>query len=323
MRIVMINDCAYVGETLTEYFPEEVQTTHLRRSRGLLDKTYRTVLRIRKAEGDLYHCHYLLQDCWLALKFHKRPILGHAHGTDVRESIKHPVWGRMIKHNLKKCNKIIVSTPNLLEKAIEFNENSEYIPNPVNRKIFHPETKPHTTEPIATKWRVLIASACDWRVRGTDKIIRALKMIREPIKVKLIEAGGDYFKTIALANSLDLKLDLLPPVPHSEMPKYYWDADIIVASIGIGGTLGMTALEAIACGKPVITNVSSTYPVYDTFPIHDVSTSEQIAETILSSRDGRLWQAENDYLESFHNPEVITGRFVRIYDDLIGEKSDD
>lgn len=323
MQVAMINDCAYVGETLAGYFPEEIHTTHLIRSRGLLDKTFRAILRIRKAEGDLYHCHYLLQDCWLALRFGKRPILGHAHGSDIRESINHPVWGRIVRHNLKKCDKIVVSTPNLLEKASEFNSSAEYIPNPVNRRIFHPETKSAALETRAAKLKVLVASACDWKVRGTDRVIRALSIVQEPVEVKLIKAGIDFSRTLGLANSLGLRLNLLPPVPHSEMPKYYWDADIIVASIGVGGTLGMTALEAIACGKPVIAKVSSTFPVYDTFPIHDISTSEQIAETILSSRGSNLWEEENKYLENSHDPEEITRRFIRIYSNLIGEKSCD
>ncbi len=206
---------------------------------------------------------------------------------------------------------------------MEFNTSAEYIPNPVNWRIFHPETKSRTLETRPAELKVLIASACDWKVRGTDRVIRALSILQEPIEVKLIKVGIDYTRTLALANSLGLKLNVLPPVPHSEMPKYYWDADIIVASIGIGGTLGMTALEAISCGKPVITNVSSTFPVYSTFPIHDVSTTEQIVETILSSRDGKLWEEENKYLRNFHDPEEIANKLVQIYSNLIGEKSCD
>ena len=64
----MVNDCAHVGEPLIKYLPAEFSVLHLKRYRGLFDKTFRIAWRILMAKGDLYHVHYLLQDCYLALK---------------------------------------------------------------------------------------------------------------------------------------------------------------------------------------------------------------------------------------------------------------
>jgi len=66
MKIVMVNDCAFVGETLIKYFPSDVDAKHLKRSRGFFDKTFGVAWKILRSKGDLYHVHYLLQDCYLA-----------------------------------------------------------------------------------------------------------------------------------------------------------------------------------------------------------------------------------------------------------------
>ncbi len=126
----MINDCAYVGETLIKNFPSEIEAVHLKRSRGLWNKTFGIAWKISQAKGDIFHVHYLLQDCYLALKFGKKPVIGHAHGSDLRTSLKHPLWKRIVKYNLKNCDKIIVSTPDILEIAKQFREDAMYLPNP-------------------------------------------------------------------------------------------------------------------------------------------------------------------------------------------------
>jgi len=318
MKVAMISDCAHVGETLIGYFPEGVDVAHIRRSRGFFDKTARITWKILKAKADVYHCHYLLQDCWLALKFGKHPIIGHAHGSDVRHSIKHFAWGRIVRHNLEKCDKIVVSTPNLLKTAKEYNESAEYIPNLIDESVFYPKTQKK-----AENIRVLIAGASDWNVKGTNKIIRALKRIEKDVDVSIIRYGVDSDKTLKLAKTLNLHVNVLPPVPHTGIPEYYWSADTVVASIGIGGTLGMVAIEAIACGRPVVTRVSSEFSEYKEFPLLDISTPEEIADAILSSKDENLWKKEYEYSKTYHDSEKITKRFMKIYNDLIEGKKND
>ena len=319
MKIVMINDCAYVGETLIKYLPENFSVFHLKRSRSFLDKTLGIAWRIFRSEGVLYHVHYLLQDCWLTLKFGKHPVIGHAHGSDVRLSLKHFAWSRIVRHNLEKCDKIVVSTPDLLNTAKEYNESTEYIPNLVNESIFYTRA----LERPENKIKVLIAVDSNWNVKGTDIIMRALKRVEKDVDVSMIKYGVDSDKTLKLARNLNLHVNVLSPVPHVYMPEYYWGADTVIGAIGIGGALGMVVLEAIACGRPVITRASSEFSEYVTFPLLDISTPEEIADAILSSKDENLWRKEYEYFRSYHNPEKVAKRFMKIYNYLIeGKKTD-
>jgi len=310
MKVVMINDCAFVGETLLKYMPLDVEKKHIKRSRGFWSKTFGLAYNILKAKGDIYHVHYLLQDCYIASKLGKKPLIGHAHGSDLRASLRHPLWGRIVRHNLRKCDKVLVSTPDVLGIAKNFREDAEYLPNPVDMEIFYPK-------PIVEhggKKRVLIASDSNWSVKGTDIAIRALSRIKDDVDVSIIAYGIDFERTLSLAYSLGLHLNVLPKVPHEKLNQYYWSADVVIDRFKLG-SLGMVSLEAIACGRPVITYVSSEYSEYRSFPLKDVDTSEEIVSAI-SGASFELWQKEYNYLEKNHKSEAIVKRLVDVYNEV-------
>lgn len=305
----MINDCSYVGETILKYLPEDFEKTHIKRGRGLWNKTFGLAYNILKAKGAVYHVHYLLQDCYLALRFGKHPVIGHAHGSDLRETIGHKVWGRIVRHSLKNCHKVLVSTPDILEKAREFNEDTEYLPNPVDTSIFYPKSLPKRSN---DKLRVLIGSSNDWKVKGTDIAIHALSRVKERVETYIIRYGPDFEKTMNLARSLKLPLRVLPKVSHKKIREYYWEADVVIDQFR-SGVQGMVSLEAIACGRPIITYISSVYPVYEDFPLKDVNTEEKIISTVIDTNFRKLKETEYSYLQKHHTPEHISNSISQTY----------
>jgi len=104
----------------------------------------------------------LLQDCYFTLKFGKRPVIGHAHGSDLRYGLKHRIWGRIVRYNLKHCDKVLVSTPDILGVAKKFRKDVEYIPNPVDMSTFHP--KP--ANPHQERLKVLLQQIAIGRLRA-------------------------------------------------------------------------------------------------------------------------------------------------------------
>ncbi|MEM3458319.1 MAG: glycosyltransferase family 4 protein [Candidatus Bathyarchaeia archaeon] len=310
MKVVMVNDCAFVGETLLKYMPPDIEKQHIKRSRGLWSKTFGLAYKILKAKGDVYHIHYLLQDCYIAARLGKKPLIGHVHGSDLRVSLKHPLWSRIVKHNLKKCDKVLVSTPDVLGIAKRFREDAEYLPNPVDAEIFYPK-------PLVEhdgKKRVLIASDSNWNVKGTDVAIRALGKIKEEVEVSIIRYGVDFEKTVSLAYSVGLHVNVLPKVPHEKLNQYYWNADVVIDRFKLG-SLGVVSLEAIACGRPVITYVSSEYPEYNNFPLKDVVTENEIVKAI-ENADNDLWKKEYDYFKTGHTIDAILENLIKIYDSV-------
>ncbi len=309
MRVVMINDCAHVGEILLRYLPNDVKGPHIKRSRGLWSKTLGIAWKILKAQGDIYHVHYLLQDCYLTLKFGKRPVVGHAHGSDVRTSLKHFTWGRIVRHNLKSCDKLLVSTPDLLEKAQKYQEDAEYLPSPVDIDLFVPIPNKNENKKI----KVLIGSKCDWEAKRTHRVIEALKKIEEEVDVSLIHYGKDFHKTISKANAIGLKVNVLPKVPHDEIQEYFWNSDVVVGTIG-AGVMGMVSLEAVSCGRPVVNYVSSEYEQFLDWEPKDVETPDEISDAILSYSS--YWKTQYEYVKNYHNPRRIATRLYEIYEEV-------
>lgn len=309
----MINDCSHVGETILKYLPEDFEKTYIKRRRRLWNKTFGLAYQILKAEGAIYHVHYLLQDCYLALRFGKHPVIGHAHGSDLRETIDHKIWGRIVRHNLKNCHRILVSTPDILEKAKEFNEDTEYLPNPVDTSIFYPKPLPKRSN---DKVRVLIGSSNDWKVKGTDIAIHALSRVKERVKTHIIQYGPDFEKTMNLAHSLKLPLIVLPKVSHKKIREYYWEADVIIDQFR-SGVQGMISLEAIACGRPVITYISSAHPDYEDFPLQNINTEEKIVSLVMNVDLRKLKEGEYSYLCKHHLPDRISDSMLQIYSSAI------
>jgi len=304
----MINDCAYVGETLLKYLPSYIKRRQIKRSRGLWSKTFGLAHNILRVKADIYHVHYLLQDCYIAAKLGKKPLIGHAHGSDLRSSLNHPVWGRLVRHNLKRCDKVLVSTPDILGIAKRFREDAEYLPNPVDMKLFFP--KPLNLH--HGKKRVLIASDSNWNLKGTNIAIRALSKIKDEVEVKIIAHGADFKKTLSLAHSLGLHLNVMPKVPHEKLNQYYWDADVVIDRFKLG-SLGVVSLEAIACGRPVITYVASDFQEYQKFPLKNVATENEIANAVKNA-DNNLWEKEYAYFKCEHALDMVLERLMKIYD---------
>lgn len=308
MNVTMINDCAFVGETLLKYFPSDLKKQHIKRSRSFWSKTFGLAYRIARSKADVYHVHYLLQDCYLASLLGKQPLIGHAHGSDLRISMNH-LWRHVVVHNLKYCDKIVVSTPDVLPLAREFRSDVEYIPNPVDNETFYP--KPFVQH--NGKMRVLIGSSA-WVAKGTDIIIHALSELRNKVDSSIINYGVDYAKMITLAESLEFKLDRLPRITHENVRQYYWNADLVLDQFRCG-VIGNVFLEAVACGRPAIGYVSSAYPEYEGLPLRNIDSSEKLVRTIESIKDlSKLWKIQYAYLKAHHDTDAIVKKTLKLYE---------
>jgi glycosyltransferase involved in cell wall biosynthesis len=314
MKLVMINDCAFVGATLLKYMPQNLEKQHITRSRSFWNKTFGITLRILKAKGDIFHVNYLLQDCYIASKLGKKPLIGHAHGSDLRDQIKKKKWGWLIKNNLRSCNKIIVAQPTILDQALEFNDTSEYFPIPYDPVLFYPKQNPLNKKQKC----VFLASAHNFKIKGTDKLLEALASLSEPIKIKSISSGKNLEEAIQYARKLNLNIDFIPPVPHDKMNELYWESDLVLGSFGIG-QLDTVAIEAMACGRPVIHSIRKKH--FQNCPLEQLESIKETTELfnkLLFSKKNRELRIRKQlsYVESTHAAPLLSTRLLEIYNKL-------
>ena len=316
MKVVMINDCAYVGETLLKYFPTNIEKQHIKRTRELWNKTFGIAYKILRAKGDLYHVHYLLQDCYIASHLGKKPLVGHAHGSDLRETLRSRKWGSIVKNNLKSCNKILVAQPTVLNTAKEYNETSQYFPIPYDPEIFYPKPLPEKR----SEYHVFLASVPDFNVKGTDKLLRAVSLVKEKIKIKTFNAGKDLEKTKQLAKDLKLEIDFITRVPHSAMNGLFWESDLVLGSFATGREhLDTVAIEAMACGRPVVHSVPKKF--FASCPLEELQDPASASEVISrllndqNEKKNRINEQLN-YVNPNHSAPVLVQKLIEIYSTL-------
>lgn len=316
MKVSMINDCAFVGETLLKYLPEDVEKQHIKRTRGLWSKTFGIAYNILRAKADVYHVHYLLQDCYIAARLGKKPLIGHAMGSDLRQQLKSRKWGWIVRSNLRNCDKILVCQPTILEAAREYNETAEYFPIPFDPKIFYPKPlhKEHNEK------HVLLASAHDFAIKGTDKLLKALtSMSKMPPTVKTISFGRDLERARRLADDLDIRIEFIQRVPHDKMNELYWESDLVLGSFSVG-QLDTVAIEAMACGRPLVHSVSKEF--FPDCPLEQLGTVKDAANLIsmlLTEEDNveKRVRAQLDYVNNKHSAPLLSEKLMKIYTELV------
>jgi len=124
-------------------------------------------------------------------------------------------------------------------------------------------------------------------LKGIDVLIRAAALLDGPFR--LLVVGGDHKDTarkrelMSLASELGLRqrVTFIDAIPHRDLPLYYNAADICVVP-SYYESFGLVAVEAMACGTPVI-----------------ASRVGGLKETVLDGRSGYLvpWRCPEPFAE--------------------------
>lgn len=133
--------------------------------------------------------------------------------------------------------------------------------------------------------------------KGTEEIIRAIAHIKQKYAVEFILAEG---------------------YKNKELMKLCADADIIINALGVGA-FGIFALESMAMGKPVLSEISpymkEHYP--SELPIVNI-TKETIEEQLIhliEDVDDRIniGKQSREYVAKYHDSSVIAKQLLGIY----------
>ncbi|MGC4807544.1 glycosyltransferase [Micromonospora sp. DT233] len=135
------------------------------------------------------------------------------------------------------------------------------VPSGVNEQLFHPEGPVAPRDPA----RPRVLTAGRWAENsGVQDVVRAMAAVPGAECVVLGERVGDRSAADGFARRLDAlarscgvadRVRLVDAVPREELAAWYRSADVLVAAPR-HAPFGLTALEGMACGVPVIgTNV--------------------------------------------------------------------
>jgi glycosyltransferase involved in cell wall biosynthesis len=231
-------------------------------------------LRLRLEAPDVIHIHYASQAILGLLT--GLPYVVHCHGTDVRSTVPQSRWGRAIAPGLLHAAGVLYSTPDLAPWVRGFRPDARFLPSPVDTDMFHPGGEGAMAE-------VLISTRLD-PVKGPDVIIetvRQIRAIRPATTFTLVDHGSAIAE---LRAAIGGAARIVPPVPHDRMPELLRGHQVFLGQFGLG-TVGQAEFEALACGLPVVANLSDPHAVEVRPPIVSSSNATEAASAVAELLD--------------------------------------
>lgn len=252
------------------------------------------IRKVRAGNYDLAHIHYAYLGNLGRLG--RIPYLLHCHGTDLRgeTAFTRP----LVRSAVRGARHVFYATPDLWAHLRDLRPDAEFLPNPIDLERFAPSS------PASTSASVFICCALT-EIKGAGTILDACRLLaeRRPDIRFTAYAGGEYASRFeALPN-----VTLIARQPRWKLPGLINHHAVVAGQMKLG-TAGMAELEAMACGRPVVTwfNAPDAYP--EAPPFVSVATAVEMAAALerlvdnpgereAAGATGRAWVAKYHALE--------------------------
>lgn len=218
---------------------------------------------IRDFQPDILHAHYATSYGLIGRLSGFRPYIISVWGSDIFDFPQISVIAKkLIQHNLRYPD-MVMSTSHIMKKEIlkYVDREVEVTPFGVDMKSFLP--KP--VKRISAENDIVIGAIKSIEKKyGTDVLINAFKKVcvKNPdksLKLLLVGSGTMKEECMKLVSKLDLddKVIFVGKVAPINVPDYHNMIDIYTnISVLDSESFGVSVVEAMACGKPVVvTNV--------------------------------------------------------------------
>jgi len=241
-----------------------------------------------------FHHPFPLGDLVIFLFPPKAKLIVHYHSDIVRQRILEIFFKPLILNTLKRANKIIVSNPNLIKNSLylqRFHEKCEVIPFGVDLSKFEKYDEKEV-ENIKKQYGnfVLFVGRLNY-YKGVEYLIEAMKGVN--VNLVIIGQGPEKKNLEFRIKNLGLKnrIFFLPPTEEENLISFYQTAKVFVLpSVFKSEAFGIVLIEAMACGKPIISTELGTGTSW-------VNVDEQTGFVVPPKNSQALAQAMREILE--------------------------
>lgn len=208
------------------------------------------------------HVPFPLGDIAIFLFRPKAKLIVHYHSDIVRQKLLAFFLKPILNNTLRLASKIIISNPRLLENSPylqKFTKKCVVVPFGVDINKFQKfdKSKVNSIKQKYGDFALFVGRTSYYK--GLDYLIDAMKNISQ----KLVIVGEGKNKKILKKKVESLKLDnrvyFLAPLPESDLINFYNACSVFVLpSIFKSEAFGIVLIEAMACGKPIISTELGT-----------------------------------------------------------------
>jgi D-inositol-3-phosphate glycosyltransferase len=162
-----------------------------------------------------------------------------------------------------QADSIVAGSPHELEQLVNLygarRDKLSLVPCGVDQRLFKPMAQREARDALGLNGpKIVLFVGRMEPIKGADVLLRAVASLGDDLHTQLIVIGGSTsdaertrLQRMARGLGVDHRLLFLDAVPQKELPLYYSAADVCVVP-SFYETFGLVALEALACGTPVI-----------------------------------------------------------------------
>jgi len=228
---------------------------------------------VRFEHLDLLHVHYAIPHASAAYMAKQIlltygiqiPIVTTLHGTDITLVGKDPSYNPVVTFSINQSDGVTAVSQNLKEdtlKHFDIRKDIRVISNFIDLSRFSLQPREHFKKAIAPgDERILIHTSNFRRVKRTGDVIRVFQKVKEKIPCKLLMVGDgpDRVNAEQLCRDLGVCNDVRYLGKQEAIEEILSVTDLFLMP-SESESFGLAALEAMACGVPVISSNAGGLP---------------------------------------------------------------
>lgn len=285
---------------------------------------------------DILHVHYAIPHAsaaYFAMQILKKqgkdiPFITTLHGTDITLVGRDPKYMPVVTFSMNESSAITAVSENLREetyRSFKVDKEIRVIPNFVDTKRFQHSNKEHFKKMLAPNGERILAHASNFRkVKRVEDVIKVFEKVRHEVPSKLLMIGDGPERPNAeeLCRTLDVCHDVRFLGKQEQMDEILSITDLFLLPSQYE-SFGLAALEAMACGVPVISTNTGGLPEINVHgqtgflsPVGDIEDMAAHASDILLE-DERLDLFKQNALK--HAKKFERKHIVPLYEQLYEE----
>ncbi|MCX7874998.1 MAG: N-acetyl-alpha-D-glucosaminyl L-malate synthase BshA [Melioribacteraceae bacterium] len=288
---------------------------------------------------DLMHVHYAIPhavSAYLARqvlqKINKNiKFITTLHGTDITLVGLEPSFMPIVKFSIEESDGVTAVSRFLKEKTLtnyNIEKEIEVIYNFIDLEIYKPQPSIEFRKHIAPNGEKVLVHTSNFRpVKRVPDIIRILEKVNKeiPTKLILIGDGPERSECERLSRELNIHQNVVFLGKQDALSEILNSADLFIMP-SQSESFGLSALEAMACGKPVISSSVGGLPelvIHNETgfiaEIGDIERMSKYAIDLLKNDKKYLTFSKNsrERAEKYFDKNIIVPKYIEYYEKVL------
>jgi L-malate glycosyltransferase len=291
----------------------------------------------RSRELDLIHAHYAIPhatSAWIAREMlageRDLPVVTTLHGTDITLVGGHPSFHAITRFSILRSDRVTAVSSFLKEETVRTfdvpRDRIDVIPNFIDTTLYRRDKLPCHRSVLAPGGEAIVMHVSNFRpVKRTVQVVEVFARIRAAVPARLVLVGDGPDRPVALERARELGISdhVLFLGKHASVDELLSCADLFLLP-SESESFGLAALEAMACGAPVVATAVGGLPEVvldgETGFLLQPGDVEGMAEAALSLlRDPARWTEASDAGRALAVERFSSERVVPVYEQLYAE----